>query len=72
MGNLWYLAIEHDMIPLGSLFEVEYDDNDSVTTLGKKIKEEKPNAYKNFDADYLTVWQCKNSITNKLLTGCDT
>jgi len=62
MGNLWCLAIEHDMTPLGSLFEVEYDDNDSVATLRKKVKEEKPNACKNVDADCLTVWQCKDSV----------
>jgi len=40
MGNLWCLAIEHDMTPLGGLFEVEYDDNDSIATLRKNVKEE--------------------------------
>lgn len=38
------------------LFEVEYDDNDSVSMLKKKVKEEKPNIYKNVNANYLTMW----------------
>ena len=59
MGKLWCLTIKHDMTALGGLFEVEYDDNDSVATLKKKVKEEKPNACKNVDTDCLTVWQCK-------------
>ena len=56
MGNLWFLAIEHDMTSLESLFEVEYDNNNSVTILRKKIKEEKPNTCKNVNTDCLRVW----------------
>ena len=59
MGKLWCLAIKHDMTLDGEPFLVDYDDNDSVATLKKKIKEEKPNDYKNVDADRLTVWRCK-------------
>jgi len=40
----------------GNLLKVEYDDNDNITALKKKIKEEKPNDYKNVDTDHLTVW----------------
>ena len=43
----------------GDLLKVEYDDNDDITVLKKKIKEEKPNDYKNVDADHLIVWQYK-------------
>ena len=59
MGKLWCLAIKHDMTALGGLFEVEYDDNDSVATLKEKIKAKKSNDCKNVDADHLTVWRCK-------------
>ena len=70
MHKLWCLVVEHDMTPLGNLFEVEYDDNDSVATLKKKVKEEeKPNDCKNVDADCLIVWQCKEP---KLVVDVDT
>ena len=70
MHKLWCLVVEHDMTPLGNLFEVEYDDNDSVATLKKKVKEEeKPNDCKNVDADCLIVWQCKEP---KLVADVDT
>jgi len=59
MGKLWCLTIKHNMTPLGGLFEVEYDDNDNIAMLKKKVKEEKPNDCKNVDVDHLTVWQCK-------------
>ena len=55
MGKLWCLAIKHDMTIDRDPFKVEYDDNDDVAALKKKIKEEKPNDYKNVDADRLTV-----------------
>jgi len=51
---VWCLAIKHDITPLGGLFEVEYDNNVSVTMLKKKIKIKKSN-------NHLTVWQCKES-----------
>jgi len=57
--QVWCLAIKHDMTPLGGLFEVEYDDNDSVAMLKEKIKTKKSNDCKNVDTDHLTVWQCK-------------
>jgi len=60
MGKLWCLAIEHDMTPLGRLFDVDYDDNDSISMLKEKVKAKKSNACKNVDADCLTVWQCKD------------
>jgi len=57
--QVWCLAIKHDMTLDGEPFLVDYDDNNSVAMLKKKIKEEKLNDYKNVDADCLTVWQCK-------------
>ena len=57
--QVWCLTIKDDMTPERRLFQVEYDDNDSVAIFKKKIKEEKPNDYKNVDTDCLTVWQCK-------------
>ena len=53
--QVWCLAIKHDMTPLGGLFEMEYDDNNSVTTLKEKIKVKKSNNCKNVDTDHLTV-----------------
>jgi len=68
MGKLWCLAIKHDMTLDKDPFKVDYDDNDNVTALKEKVKEEKPNDYKNVDADRLTVWQCKEP---KLLADAD-
>jgi len=55
MGKLWCLTIKHDMTIDGNPFQVEYDNNDNVTTLKEKVKEKKPNDCKNVDADHLTV-----------------
>jgi len=41
---------------LERLFEVDYDDNDSIATLKKKVKEKKQIS---LSANKLTVWQCK-------------
>jgi len=57
--QVWCLTIKHDMTLDGELFLVDYDDNDSIAMLKKKIKEEKPNDYKNVNTDRLTVWRCK-------------
>ena len=60
MGKLWCLIIKHNMKPLGDLFQVECDDNDSVTMLKKKVKEEMKPKLNNFTANLLTVWQYKD------------
>ena len=60
MGKLWCLVIEHNMKPLGDLFQVECDDNDSVAVLKKKVKEEMKPELNDFTANSLTVWQCKD------------
>ena len=39
---------------------MECDDNNSVTMLKKKIKEEMKPKLNDFTANLLTVWQCKN------------
>ena len=57
--QVWCLTIKDDMTPEERLFQVEYNDNDNVTTLKEKIKAKKSNDYKNVDTDCLTVWQCK-------------
>ena len=41
----------------GEPFLVDYDDNNSVTMLRKKIKKEKPNDYKNVNTDHLIHFQ---------------
>ena len=49
-------------------FKVDYDDNDDITALKKKIKEEmKPNL-NDFAANSFTAWQCKES---KLLANAN-
>ena len=57
--QVWCLTIKDDMTPEGKLFQVEYNNNDSIAMLKKKIKKEKPNDDMNVDTDCLTVWQCK-------------
>ena len=43
----------------GEPFLVNHDNNNSIVMLKKKIKEEKPNDYKNVDTNHLIVWGCK-------------
>ncbi|KAL9715323.1 hypothetical protein Ac2012v2_001986 [Leucoagaricus gongylophorus] len=60
MGKLWCLVIEHNMKPLGSLFQVEYDDNDSIAVLKEKAKAKMEPELNDFAANSFTVWQCKD------------
>ena len=61
----------------GKPFLVNYDNNNSIAILKKKIKEEKPNDYKNVDTDRLIAWGCKepkllavNKLENINLSDC--
>ena len=56
---------------------MNYDNNSSIAILKKKIKEEKPNDYKNVDTDHLIAWGCKepkllavNKLENINLSDC--
>ena len=53
--QVWCLAIKHDMTALGGLFEVEYDDNDNVAVLKKKVKEEMKPKLDDFAANSFIV-----------------
>jgi len=57
--QVWCLAIKHDMTLEGRPFKVEYDDNDNVAVLKKKVKEEMKPKLDDFAANSFTVWQCK-------------
>ena len=47
------------MTPEEDPFQVEYDDNDNVAVLKKKVKEEMKPKLDDFAANSFTVWQCK-------------
>ena len=50
--QVWYSTIKHDLTCLERLFEVNYDDNNSIVTLKKKVKGKKQIS---LPADKLTV-----------------
>src|SRR5579863_6972985 len=55
--TIWCLTIDHEKKPIGMLFKVILEND--IGDLREKVKEKKPNALKDFDADDLVVWRCK-------------
>ena len=59
------LVIKYDMASWGNAFDVEYDDNVSISTLKDKVKEMMKPDLDNFAANSFSVWQCKDSGMTK-------
>ena len=55
------LLVDHEFRPIGRRFSVETSDDDEISDLKKKVKEEKKATFSQyhpmFDTDFLTVWQ---------------
>ena len=75
------LLVDHEFRPIGRRFSVETSDDDEISDLKKKVKEEKKATFSQyhpmFDTDFLTVWQTggelvfNRSTTHRHASGGD-
>ena len=55
----WCLILDK-MRPDGESFDVEYEDDDTISGLKKKVKGQQPTLLKDVNPNKLLVWRCKD------------
>lgn len=62
--RVWYVLIDHEGKPMGTLDEITVTDTLSVAGLRTKIQEKERHGLSHFDARQLTLFECADSTSN--------